>query len=95
MSVTYRPDGQELAVATLNGEISFWNPHTATQTGSVAGRHDLEMGRKETDKITAKQSAKGKWVRELLEGGFIVHKLNWMTLWDLGQGIDSGFVLFF
>uniref|UniRef100_A0A665SX53 Small-subunit processome Utp12 domain-containing protein n=1 Tax=Echeneis naucrates TaxID=173247 RepID=A0A665SX53_ECHNA len=58
--VAYRPDGQELAVATLNGEISFWNPHTATQTGSVSGRHDLEMGRKETDKITAKQSAKGK-----------------------------------
>ncbi|XP_026015658.1 PWP2 small subunit processome component [Astatotilapia calliptera] len=60
LAVTYRPDGQELAVATLNGEISFWNPHTATQNGSVAGRHDLQTGRKETDKITAKQSAKGK-----------------------------------
>lgn len=60
LAVTYRPDGQELAVATLNGEICFWNPHSATQTGSVAGRHDLETGRKETDKITAKQSAKGK-----------------------------------
>lgn len=58
--VTYRPDGQELAVATLNGEISFWNPQTATQTGSITGRHDLEVGRKEVDKITAKQSAKGK-----------------------------------
>lgn len=58
--MTYRPDGQELAVATLNGEISFWDPHTATQTRSVDGRHDLETGRKETDKITAKQSAKGK-----------------------------------
>lgn len=60
LAVSYRPDGQELAVATLNGEISFWNPQAATQTGSVSGRHDLEMGRKETDKITAKQSAKGK-----------------------------------
>lgn len=60
LAVTYHPDGQELAVATLNGEISFWNPHTATQNGSVAGRHDLQTGRKETDKITAKQSAKGK-----------------------------------
>uniref|UniRef100_A0A667Y1P0 PWP2 small subunit processome component n=1 Tax=Myripristis murdjan TaxID=586833 RepID=A0A667Y1P0_9TELE len=60
LSVSYRPDGQELAVATLDGEISFWNPHTATQTGSIVGRHDLQMGRKETDKITAKQSAKGK-----------------------------------
>uniref|UniRef100_A0A8C5DY81 Small-subunit processome Utp12 domain-containing protein n=1 Tax=Gouania willdenowi TaxID=441366 RepID=A0A8C5DY81_GOUWI len=58
--VAFRPDGQELAVATLNGEISFWNPQTAAQTGSVSGRHDLETGRKETDKITAKQSAKGK-----------------------------------
>ncbi|XP_035984430.1 periodic tryptophan protein 2 homolog [Fundulus heteroclitus] len=60
LCVTYRPDGQELAVATLNGEICFWNPQTAAQTGSIAGRHDLEAGRKDTDKITAKQSAKGK-----------------------------------
>uniref|UniRef100_A0A673A4F7 Periodic tryptophan protein 2 homolog n=1 Tax=Sphaeramia orbicularis TaxID=375764 RepID=A0A673A4F7_9TELE len=44
LSVTYRPDGQELAVATLNGEISFWDPHTASQTASVAGRHDLQTG---------------------------------------------------
>nr|XP_054590312.1 PWP2 small subunit processome component [Nothobranchius furzeri] len=60
LCVTYRPDGQELAVATLNGDISFWNPQTASQTASVAGRHDLETGRKETDKITAKQLAKAK-----------------------------------
>lgn len=60
LSVAYRSDGQQLAVATLNGEISFWDPRTATQTGSVSGRHDLETGRKDTDKITAKQLAKGK-----------------------------------
>uniref|UniRef100_A0A8C8A4E8 PWP2 small subunit processome component n=1 Tax=Oryzias sinensis TaxID=183150 RepID=A0A8C8A4E8_9TELE len=60
LAVTYRPDGQELAVATLNGEIMFWNPNTGTQTGSISGRHDLEVGRKDTDKVTAKQLAKGK-----------------------------------
>ncbi|KAL2102294.1 hypothetical protein ACEWY4_001462 [Coilia grayii] len=60
LAVAYRPDGQELAVATLDGEISFWNPQTGAQMGSIAGRHDLQMGRKDTDKITAKQSAKGK-----------------------------------
>ncbi|XP_061910663.1 PWP2 small subunit processome component [Entelurus aequoreus] len=60
LSVTYRPDGQELAVASLNGEISFWNPNTAAQVGSVAGRHDLETGRKETDKVTAKQMSKSR-----------------------------------
>uniref|UniRef100_A0A6Q2XEJ9 Small-subunit processome Utp12 domain-containing protein n=1 Tax=Esox lucius TaxID=8010 RepID=A0A6Q2XEJ9_ESOLU len=58
--VSYRPDGKELAVATLDGEISFWNPQSANQTGSISGRHDLQMGRRETDKITAKQSAKAK-----------------------------------
>uniref|UniRef100_A0A673JGG4 Periodic tryptophan protein 2 homolog n=1 Tax=Sinocyclocheilus rhinocerous TaxID=307959 RepID=A0A673JGG4_9TELE len=60
LAVTYRPDGQELAVASLDGEITFWNPQTGGQAGSIAGRHDLQMGRKETEKITAKQSAKGK-----------------------------------
>ncbi|XP_051982558.1 PWP2 small subunit processome component [Xyrauchen texanus] len=60
LAVTYRPDGQELAVASLDGEITFWNPRTAGQAGSISGRHDLQMGRKETEKITAKQSAKGK-----------------------------------
>ena len=25
MSLSFRPDGEELAVATLNGEISFWD----------------------------------------------------------------------
>ncbi|XP_041934789.1 PWP2 small subunit processome component [Alosa sapidissima] len=60
MAVAYRPDGQELAVATLDGEISFWNSQTAAQMGSITGRHDLQMGRKDADKITAKQSSKGK-----------------------------------
>ncbi|KAK6486703.1 PWP2 small subunit processome component [Huso huso] len=60
LAVTYRADGKELAVATLDGEISFWDPQNAVQTGSIVGRHDLQMGRKEVDKITAKQAAKGK-----------------------------------
>ncbi|KAJ8004026.1 hypothetical protein DPEC_G00154520 [Dallia pectoralis] len=60
LAVSYRPDGKELAVATLDGEISFWNPQSANQTGSISGRHDLQMGRREIDKITAKQSSKSK-----------------------------------
>lgn len=58
--MTFRPDGKELAVATLNAHITFWDPERAVQTGSIEGRHDLKAGRKELDKITAKQSAKGK-----------------------------------
>uniref|UniRef100_A0A8B9CCF0 PWP2 small subunit processome component n=1 Tax=Anser brachyrhynchus TaxID=132585 RepID=A0A8B9CCF0_9AVES len=58
--VVFRPDGKELAVASLNGQITFWDHENAVQVGSIEGRHDLQMGRKELDKITAKQSAKGK-----------------------------------
>uniref|UniRef100_A0A8C3VAM5 Small-subunit processome Utp12 domain-containing protein n=1 Tax=Catharus ustulatus TaxID=91951 RepID=A0A8C3VAM5_CATUS len=58
--VAFRPDGRELAVAALNGQITFWDHENAVQTGSIEGRHDLQMGRKELDKITAKQAAKGK-----------------------------------
>nr|XP_060626232.1 periodic tryptophan protein 2 homolog [Anolis sagrei ordinatus] len=60
LAVAFRPDGKELAVASLDGQITFWDHENAMQTGSIVGRHDLQMGRKELDKITAKQSAKGK-----------------------------------
>uniref|UniRef100_H3AB34 PWP2 small subunit processome component n=1 Tax=Latimeria chalumnae TaxID=7897 RepID=H3AB34_LATCH len=60
IAVTYRPDGKELAVASQDGQITFWDPQNAVQTGSIEGRHDLQAGRKELDKITAKHSAKGK-----------------------------------
>uniref|UniRef100_H2QL41 Periodic tryptophan protein 2 homolog n=1 Tax=Pan troglodytes TaxID=9598 RepID=H2QL41_PANTR len=60
LAVTFRPDGAELAVATLNSQITFWDPENAVQMGSIEGRHDLKTGRKELDKITAKHAAKGK-----------------------------------
>ncbi|XP_056410570.1 periodic tryptophan protein 2 homolog [Hyla sarda] len=58
--VSFRPDGGELAVSSLDGQITMWEPEKGIQTGSIEGRHDLQLGRKETDKITAKQSSKGK-----------------------------------
>ncbi|XP_034279782.1 periodic tryptophan protein 2 homolog [Pantherophis guttatus] len=60
LAVAFRPDGNELAVASLDGQITFWDHENAVQAGSIMGRHDLQMGRKELDKITAKQAAKGK-----------------------------------
>ncbi|XP_058152309.1 LOW QUALITY PROTEIN: periodic tryptophan protein 2 homolog [Dasypus novemcinctus] len=60
LAVTFRPDGAELAVATLNSQIIFWDPENAVQMGSIEGRHDLKTGRRELDKVTAKHSAKGK-----------------------------------
>lgn len=62
LTVAFRPDGQEVAVSTLTGEITFWNPHTAAQNCSIEGRRDLGYSRKEQEKITAKKSSFGKYV---------------------------------
>uniref|UniRef100_H2YNV0 Small-subunit processome Utp12 domain-containing protein n=1 Tax=Ciona savignyi TaxID=51511 RepID=H2YNV0_CIOSA len=60
MAVTYRGDGKELAVSTLNAEITFWDVKTATQNGSVDCRFDIGCGRGELDRVSAKTSSFGK-----------------------------------
>ncbi len=60
LAVTFRPDGRELAIATLNAQVSLWDVQSATQVGSIEGRHDLGYTRKEQEKITAKKSSFGK-----------------------------------
>ncbi|KAK2581778.1 hypothetical protein KPH14_002256 [Odynerus spinipes] len=58
--VTYKPNGEEIAVSTLDGQISFFHCKTAVQTGSIEGRNDLGSGRSEVDLITAKKSLQAK-----------------------------------
>ena len=57
--VMFRPDGEELAVSLLDGQLSFWCVASAVQTGSIEGRHDLEVGRREADRVTAKKLTGG------------------------------------
>lgn len=67
--MTYRPDGEEVAVATLDGQITFFHCKTSQQIGSIEGRNDLGSGRSDTDLITAKKSIQGKYVS-------IIHFIN-------------------
>uniref|UniRef100_F6VRH3 Periodic tryptophan protein 2 homolog n=1 Tax=Ciona intestinalis TaxID=7719 RepID=F6VRH3_CIOIN len=60
MAITFRSDGKELAVSTLNAEITFWDVKTVTQTGSVDCRFDIGSGRSELDRVTAKTNSFGK-----------------------------------
>ncbi|XP_012267817.2 periodic tryptophan protein 2 homolog [Athalia rosae] len=60
LCVVYKPDGQQVAVATLDGQISFFDCKTSDQLGSIEGRMDLGSGRSDTDLVTAKQSLQGK-----------------------------------
>ncbi|XP_046624301.1 periodic tryptophan protein 2 homolog [Neodiprion virginianus] len=60
LCVVYKPDGKEVAVATLDGQISFFDCKTAMQTSSIEGKNDLGSGRSDTDLVTAKKSLQGK-----------------------------------
>ncbi|KAJ4452083.1 hypothetical protein ANN_03599 [Periplaneta americana] len=57
--VTYKPNGEEVAVATLDGQITFFHCKTSVQIGSIEGRNDLGSGRSDTDLVTAKKSLQG------------------------------------
>ena len=59
-AVAFRPDGQEIAVSALDGEIKFWQPNILMEVGSIEGRKDLGTGRKKTDLVTAKHLSGGR-----------------------------------
>lgn len=60
LTVCVRPDGGEVAVASLDGRVTFFDVRTGAQTGSVEGRRDLIPGRRSLDKITAQTMASSK-----------------------------------
>jgi len=60
LAVAFRPDGERVAVCTLDGHIAIFNPHQATQLSSIEGRNDLGSGRSDTDLITAKKNLQAK-----------------------------------
>lgn len=60
LCVCIRPDGKQIAVATMDGQITTFNPTTGQQEGSISGRNDLGAGRGDTDKVTAKKNLQAK-----------------------------------
>eukprot|EP00794_Sanderia_malayensis_P007000 gene6999-7785_t len=60
LAVTTRPDGLEIAVASLDGQLTFWQPTSCIQVGSIEGRGALGGGRRKDDKVTSKTMSLGK-----------------------------------
>ncbi|XP_014478920.1 PREDICTED: periodic tryptophan protein 2 homolog [Dinoponera quadriceps] len=60
LCVAYKPNGREVAVSTLDGQITFFDCKTGSQTAYIEGRNDLGAGRSKTDLITAKKNLQGK-----------------------------------
>lgn len=59
-AVAFKPDGEEVAVSTLNGNIQIFLVKDAQQLASIEGRNDLGSGVGETDLITAKTNLQSK-----------------------------------
>lgn len=60
LCVSYKPNGEDVAVATLDGNIQIFNVRTATQLLTIEGRNDLGSGKSDTDLISAKKSLQAK-----------------------------------
>ncbi|KAN0099660.1 periodic tryptophan protein-like protein 2 [Hyaloscypha variabilis] len=57
LDVAFRPDSRQLAVSTLDGQLTFWSVSEAEQQSGVDGRRDVSGGRKITDRRTAANGA--------------------------------------
>ncbi|TDZ74255.1 Periodic tryptophan protein 2-like protein [Colletotrichum trifolii] len=53
LDIAVRPDSLQLAVSTLDGQLTFWSIQDAEQVSGVDGRRDVSGGRKITDRRTA------------------------------------------
>jgi periodic tryptophan protein 2 len=91
LAVAFRPDGNELAVATLDGQITFFDVKKGKQTNVIDGRKDVSGGRKADDRMTAANNASGKAYnslaytadgRCLLAGG----NSKYVVLYDVREG---------
>lgn len=60
-SLAFRPDGQEICVSTLDGQLTFIDTAEAQITSLIEGRRDISGGRKVDDRISAANNAASKY----------------------------------
>jgi periodic tryptophan protein 2 len=75
LAIAVRPDAQQLAASTLDGQLSFWSVSEAEQVGGVDGRRDVSGGRKVGERRTAANVAGTKaftTIRYSLDGSCLI-----------------------
>jgi periodic tryptophan protein 2 len=92
LSLAFRPDGQELVVSTLDGQLTFFSTSLSKQTNVIEGRKDISGGRKADDRVAASNSASSKaftsvaWSADgscVLAGG----NSKYVALYDSREGV--------
>jgi periodic tryptophan protein 2 len=57
LCIAFRPDSKQIAVTTLDGQLTFWSVSDAAQQNGVDARRDVSGGRKMSDRRTAATAA--------------------------------------
>ncbi|KAL8804196.1 MAG: hypothetical protein Q9182_002738 [Xanthomendoza sp. 2 TL-2023] len=89
--VAVRPDSKQIAVSTLDGQLTFWSVSEGIQSASLDGRRDISGGRKVTDRRTAANAAGTKssnCISYSMDGSCILTGGNstYMCLYDVVSG---------
>ena len=92
LAIAYRPDGAEVAVTTLSGQIHFWEIKEGKQTGLIEGRKDMSAGRRSDDRITAANSTGGNYFTSIAytaDGACVIAGGNsrHVCLYDVNEGV--------
>lgn len=91
LALAFRPDGKEIAVSTLDGQITFFDIQDSKQTNMIEGRKDVSGGRKADDRVSAANSTSGKAYNSLAytaDGQCILAGGNskYVVLYDVREG---------
>lgn len=92
LALAYRPDGKEIAVSTLDGQILFFDVDQGKQTGVIEGRRDISGGRKADDRVTAANNSSSKYFNSLTysaDGQCILAGGNskYVVIYDVRDGV--------
>ncbi|EPX74363.1 U3 snoRNP-associated protein Utp1 [Schizosaccharomyces octosporus yFS286] len=92
LALSFRPDGKELSVASLDGQLSFWDVQEAKQTSLIDGRKDLSGGRKSTDAQTAENASGNKTFTSICysaDGSCVLTAgtSKYVCLYDIATGV--------
>jgi periodic tryptophan protein 2 len=91
LDLAIRPDSKQVAVSTLDGQLTFWSVSEGSQEAGLDGRRDVSGGRKLTDRRVAANSAGSKAFQTIayrVDGSCILAGGNskYLCLYDVQSG---------
>ena len=92
LALAFRPDGKELAITTLDGQVTFYDADHGRQKSVIEGRKDVSGGRKADDRMTAANNSSGKSYNSLAytaDGQCIIAGGNskYVVIYDVRDGV--------